>query len=204
MSIRPVSSSAKLDSVFADIIIGVSDGLSVPFAVATGLTAAAADQGMILTAGLAATLIGAIGMGFSGYHTVKDESAGPKESRQFYANIGFTEEMQEEAMAALTEEQQAALQQLSESHFNSPRLSGFIIGFSYFAGGLIPLAPYFFIDDAWVALTIAAPVTLVCLFIFGYLKNRLSNANPWLGAARMLLLGALAAGAAFLLAHILQ
>lgn len=204
MSTRPVSSSAKMDSVFADIIIGVSDGLSVPFAIATGLTAASADPGMILTAGLAATLIGAAGMGISGYHTVKDESAGPKEDRKFYANIGFTEEMQEEAMAALTGEQQAAMQQLSESHFNSPRSSGLIIGFSYFIGGLIPLAPYFFIDDSYVALTIAAPVTLVCLFVFGYLKNRLSNANPWSGAVRMLLLGTLAAGAAFLLARIIK
>ncbi|MDF2384334.1 VIT1/CCC1 transporter family protein [Nostoc ellipsosporum NOK] len=203
MSKSPQSSPVKSDAVLADIIIGISDGLSVPFAIATGLTAARAGSEIILVAGLAATVIGAIGMGFSGYHTVKDESSGPREDRAFYANIGFTKEMQDEAMEALTQEQQTVLQQLSESQFNSPRGSGFIIGFSYLAGGLIPLAPFFFINDTWTALKIAAPVTLICLFMFGYLKNRLSNANPWLGAARMLLLGTLAAGAAFVLARII-
>lgn len=204
MSDVPASRPGKLDNILADIIIGISDGLSVPFAVAAGISAGAGSTQMVLTAGLAATLIGAAGMGISGYHTVRNENTGPRENRAFYANLGFTEDMQNEAMKALVKEQADIQEQLSEEEFNSPGSSGLAIGLSYFAGGLIPLSPYFFLGDSLTALKIAAPVTLLSLFIFGYLKNRLANANPWAGALRMLTLGTLAAGAAFLLARIIS
>jgi VIT1/CCC1 family predicted Fe2+/Mn2+ transporter len=77
------------------------------------------------------------------------------------------------------------------------RKSAFNIGVSYIIGGLIPLSPYFFVNDGISGLKISAIVTLICLFIFGYFKSRLTGTNPWSGAARVAVIGALAAGCAF-------
>jgi len=50
-----------------DVVIGMSDGLTVPFALAAGLTGAAAGSGIIVTAGLAEIAAGAVAMGLGGY-----------------------------------------------------------------------------------------------------------------------------------------
>ena len=71
------------------------------------------------------------------------------------------------------------------------------IGLSYIVGGLVPLSPYFFVDSPSDGLKISALVTLICLFIFGFFKSRLTGINPLWGALRVMLIGAVAAGAAF-------
>ena len=78
--------------------------------------------------------------------------------------------------------------------------SGATIGGSYIAGGLIPLAPYFFMTTASAALPISAWVTLTTLFFFGYVKGRFTGARPWRSAAQTLVIGGIAAAAAYLLA----
>ncbi len=80
--------------------------------------------------------------------------------------------------------------------------SGLTIGLSYVAGGLVPVCSYFFIEDPIVALKYSAIATLACLFIFGWLKSRLTGGNPWLEAFRVAIIGALAAGAAFFVASL--
>ena len=71
------------------------------------------------------------------------------------------------------------------------------IGLSYATGGLVPLSPYFFVDTPAEGLKISAALTLLFLFIFGFFKSKITGINPWLGALRVTLIGALAAGAAF-------
>lgn len=78
------------------------------------------------------------------------------------------------------------------------------IGLSYVVGGLVPLSPYFFIDSPLQALEVSAVVTLVCLFVFGFFKSRITGINPWMGAVRVMLIGALAAGAAFGVAKLFE
>jgi VIT1/CCC1 family predicted Fe2+/Mn2+ transporter len=78
------------------------------------------------------------------------------------------------------------------------------IGLSYVVGGLVPLSPYFFIDSPIEALEVSAAVTLICLFVFGYFKSRITGINPWIGAVRVMLIGALAAGAAFGVAKLFE
>ena len=78
------------------------------------------------------------------------------------------------------------------------------IGLSYAVGGLVPLSPYFFTDTPLQALEISAILTLLCLFIFGYFKSRMTGVNPWWGALRVTLIGALAASAAFGVAKLFE
>jgi vacuolar iron transporter family protein len=77
------------------------------------------------------------------------------------------------------------------------------IGFAYIVGGLVPLSPYMFIDDSTEALIISVGVTIIALFIFGYLKARAIGQPPMAGALKTTLIGALAAGVAFLLASLI-
>jgi vacuolar iron transporter family protein len=78
------------------------------------------------------------------------------------------------------------------------------IGLSYVVGGLVPLSPYFFIDTPLQALSISLVVTLVCLFVFGWFKSKLTGVNAWWGAVRIMLIGAAAAGAAFGVAKLIE
>ncbi len=84
------------------------------------------------------------------------------------------------------------------------RNSALNIGVSYIVGGLVPLSPYFFIDTPENALKISALVTLVCLFVFGYFKSKVTGVNPWGGALRVTLIGAAAAAAAFFVAKLFK
>jgi len=85
---------------------------------------------------------------------------------------------------------------------NQPR--AFNIGLSYVVGGLVPLSPYFFVTDGLTGLKISAAITLCCLFIFGYFKSKLTGVHPLAGAARVMVIGALAAGCAFAVARLIQ
>ena len=82
--------------------------------------------------------------------------------------------------------------------------SAFNIGFSYIVGGLIPLSPYFFVSSGIQGLKISAVITLICLFIFGYFKSKLTGVNRWEGAMRVMIIGAIAAGCAFAIARLIQ
>jgi VIT1/CCC1 family predicted Fe2+/Mn2+ transporter len=84
------------------------------------------------------------------------------------------------------------------------RKSAFNIGMSYIVGGMIPLSPYFFTPDAITGLKISAVITLICLFIFGYFKSKMTSVNPWAGAIRVMTIGAIAAGCAFAIARLIE
>jgi VIT1/CCC1 family predicted Fe2+/Mn2+ transporter len=71
-------------------------------------------------------------------------------------------------------------------------------------GGLVPLSPYFFVEQPVSGLKISVIVTLLCLFIFGWFKSKITGVNPWEGALRVTLIGAVAAGAAFGVAKLFE
>jgi VIT1/CCC1 family predicted Fe2+/Mn2+ transporter len=78
------------------------------------------------------------------------------------------------------------------------------IGLSYVVGGLIPLTPYFFVTDALKGLAISAAITLVCLYVFGYFKSKITGINPWWGGLKVMFIGAIAAATAFAIARLIQ
>jgi len=93
---------------------------------------------------------------------------------------------------------------LEKPQDNRATRSAITIGLSYVVGGIIPLSPYFFIDDSQRALYFSCGITVVCLFVFGYFKSKVTGQPPVSGAFKVLIIGALAAAAAFGMAKLIN
>lgn len=213
-----------------DIVIGMSDGLTVPFALAAGLSAALVSTGIIVTAGIAEIAAGSIAMGLGGYLAGKTEidhyeaelkreyeevEEVPEKEKQevidILANLGLSEDIQQKAAEEMAENKQLWVDFMMkyELGLDKPdprraRNSALNIGLSYVAGGIIPLSPYFFTDSPLRALQFSCIITAVCLFIFGYFKASITGQNPWTGALRVLIIGGVAAAAAFFVARLFR
>jgi len=213
-----------------DIVIGMSDGLTVPFALAAGLSGAVNSTGIIIIAGIAEIAAGSIAMGLGGYLAGKTEidhynselkreyeevelvpDKEKEEVREFFGNLGLSEEIQHKATEEIAKDKKKWVDFMMKYELGldkpDPRRatkSALNIGLSYVVGGLVPLSPYFFIDTPVEALKISVLVTLICLFIFGFFKSRMTGVHPWAGALKVMLIGAVAASAAFGVAKIFE
>jgi vacuolar iron transporter family protein len=210
-----------------DIVIGMSDGLTVPFALAAGLSGATSQTALIVTAGLAEIAAGSIAMGLGGYLASRSDSDHyqSERSREDYEVREKTDQEVGETMAILQsyglsdEESAPIVNALSKDHHSwvdfmmrfelglekpDPRRavsSALTIALSYVAGGLIPLSPYIVLKNPSQALPVSVVMTLMALFVFGYVKGRFTGAKPLRSALQTALIGGLAAGAAFLIAR---
>jgi len=213
-----------------DIVIGMSDGLTVPFALAAGLSGAVSSTGIIIIAGIAEIAAGSIAMGLGGYLAGKTEidhynselkreyeevdlvpEKEKEEVREFFENLGLSEAIQHQAVEEIAKDKQKWVDFMMKYELGLDKpdpkratKSAMNIGLSYVVGGLVPLSPYFFIDTPVQALKISVMVTLICLFIFGYFKSRMTGIQPWTGALKVMLIGAVAAGAAYGVAKIFE
>jgi VIT1/CCC1 family predicted Fe2+/Mn2+ transporter len=213
-----------------DIVIGMSDGLTVPFALAAGLSGAVSNTGIIVIAGIAEIAAGSIAMGLGGYLAGKTEldhynselrreydevervpDVEKEEVREFFEHLGLSKEIQHKAVEEIAKDKKKWVDfmmkyelGLDEPDPKRATKSAMNIGLSYVAGGLVPLSPYFFITTPVDALKVSVIVTLICLFIFGYFKSRMTGVRPFSGAIRVMLIGALAAAAAFGVAKLFQ
>ncbi|HVV02598.1 MAG TPA: VIT1/CCC1 transporter family protein [Puia sp.] len=227
-----VETHMRSSAILTDIVIGMSDGLTVPFALAAGLSGAVSPShlNLIWIAGIAEIAAGSIAMGLGGYLAGRTEvdhynselkreydevrevpEKEKEEVREFFSNLGLSEDVQQQAVEEMTRDKDVWVDFMMkyELGLDKPdpqraRKSAFNIGFSYIVGGLIPLSPYFFVDDGITGLKISAMITLVCLFVFGYFKSRVTGVNPLAGALRVMIIGALAAGCAFAIARLIQ
>lgn len=217
--------------VLTDIVIGMSDGLTVPFALAAGLSGAVgAHVSLIWIAGVAEVAAGSIAMGLGGYLAGKTEQDHYKselkkeywelehkreveiqEVRKVFLEWGLSKDTAEEATQEIIKDDKRWVDfmmkfelGLTEPDPKRARKSALNIGLSYIVGGLIPLTPYFFVDDAIKGLEISAGITLVCLYIFGFFKSKMTGMNPWWGGVKVMLIGATAAAAAFSIAKLIQ
>jgi len=223
-------SHLKSSAALTDIVIGMSDGLTVPFALAAGLSGAVSSSSIIVIAGIAEICAGSIAMGLGGYLAGKTEQDHYKsekqreydevenlrhreieETKEFFANIGLSPQLQEQATQEIAQDKDRWVDFMMKYELGlekpDPRRatkSALNIGLSYAAGGIIPLSPYFFISNSTEALKISVAATLVCLFIFGYFKSKITGVNPLGGALRVTLIGALAAAAAFGVARLFE
>ena len=206
-----------------DVVIGMSDGLTVPFALAAGLTGAATSSSIIVIAGIAEIVAGSIAMGLGGYlagQTEEDHynselkrendevervpAMEKKEVKDFFENLGLSEELQIKATEEIAKDKKQWVDFMMkfELGLDKPdpkraRKSALNIGLSYAVGGIIPLSPYFFISDSREALKFSVVATLICLFVFGYFKSKVTGVPVVSGAFKVMLIGALAAAAAF-------
>jgi len=212
-----------------DVVLGMSDGLTVPFALAAGLSGAVASARLILIAGTAELAAGAIAMGLGGYLAARSEADTyrselkrehdevvdiPQEEREevrkIFASWGLEGETLEAATAAICAEPKRWVDfmmreelELSEPDPGRARVSALTIGGAYVAGGAIPLAPYLLAVPVMTALAVSCVVTLTALAIFGSVKGRLTGRPPLREALRTVLVGAVASGAAFALAKLI-
>ena len=211
-----------------DVVIGMSDGLTVPFALAAGLSGAIDSTGIIIIAGLAEIAAGSIAMGLGGYLAGKTEldhyqselkreyeevekvpQREKEEVKEFFAKLGLSEEMQLQATNEVIKDKEKWVDFMMKYELGLEKpdpkralKSGLNIGLSYIVGGLVPLSPYFFTPSPLTALKYSVIFTLICLFIFGWLKSKFTGVNPWSGALRVTIIGAIAAGAAFFVASL--
>jgi len=209
-----------------DIVIGMSDGLTVPFALAAGLSGAVQSNGVVITAGIAEIVAGSIAMGLGGYLAGKTEQEHfQSELKREYAEIEEVPEKEMEEVKLVFAEyginehtQNIIADELSKDKdkwvdfmmkyelglekpdVNRARNSAATIGMSYIIGGLIPLSAYFFTPTPFDGLLISAILTVICLFIFGYFKSKVTGQPPLKGALKVTLIGITAAAAAFMVA----
>lgn len=209
-----------------DIVIGMADGLTVPFALAAGLSGAIATTGLIVTAGLAEIAAGSIAMGLGGYLAAKSDAEHYHAERQreayevqhkpgdevaeiveIFRDYGVKSADIKPVIAALRRRPEAWVDFMMrfELGLERPdpgraRRSAFTIASSYILGGLIPLGPYMALPDAQSALTVSVAITLLALAVFGYIKATYTGTRPWRSGLQTLLTGGLAAGAAFAIA----
>ena len=200
----------------------MSDGLTVPFALAAAY-GAVSTSGIIVIAGIAEIAAGRIAMGLGGYLAGKTEQdhydselkreyeeveripeMEKQEVKEFFENIGFSEELQNKATEEISKDKKQWVDFMMKFELGldkpDPKRatnSALNIGVSYIVGGIIPLSPYFFIDDSKEALKFSVIATLICLFIFGYFKSKITGVPVLSGALKVMLIGALAAGAAY-------
>lgn len=213
----------KSSDFIKDIVIGMSDGLTVPFALAAGLSGAVASSSLVITAGIAEIAAGSIAMGLGGYlagraeidhydsekrreyyeiqHLKEKEIA---ETEEIFLSMGLTETTVKSAVTELSKDKDKWVNFMMkyELDLETPdpkraRNSAFTIGLSYIVGGCIPLAPYFFTEHPHDGLTYSAIVTLISLFVFGYYKSKLTGQPLFTGALKVMAIGAIAAATAF-------
>ena len=216
--------------IVRDIIIGMSDGLTVPFALAAGLTGAIDNNSIIVIAGIAEISAGSIAMGLGGYLAAKSDT-------EHYESEKLREEKEVKEIPEAEEteiynilkdydldkkESKPIVDALKrnpkkwvdfmmryELGLEKPkpkraRNSALTIALSYIAGGIIPLSPYIFLKSTHMSLIFSAIVTLLALGIFGYVKGKFVGLKPFSKALQTLVTGGLAATAAFVIAKLIS
>ncbi len=214
-----------------DVVIGMADGLTVPFALAAGISGAVAATSLVVTAGLAEIAAGSIAMGLGGYLAARSEEehyrnelrreereiiekpdAERRVVRDVLEQYGLTPDESALVMAGLERRPNAWRDfmmrfelGLEEPDPKRALRSAVTIASAYIAGGFVPLAPYMvYTDDARRALLVSIVVTLIALAGFGWLKGRFTGVSPFRSALQTSTIGGIAAAAAFGIARLIE
>ncbi len=217
-----------------DIVIGMADGLTVPFALAAGISGAIATSPhaatLVVTAGFAEIAAGSIAMGLGGYLAAKTdaehyESEREREIREtlelrdreidevahVFRSYGVTEEQMAPVVKAITSNQTRWVDFMMRFELGleqpDPKRavrSALTIAGAYIFGGLIPLAPYMASARVHTGLLISIAITLLALYLFGAVKGHYTGINPWRGGTQTTITGGLAAAAAFSIAKLIS
>jgi VIT1/CCC1 family predicted Fe2+/Mn2+ transporter len=213
-----------------DIVIGMSDGLTVPFALAAGLSGASIANSVIVTAGIAELIAGAISMGLGGYLAGRSDvehyesefkrevheiqhipKAEKQEVRDILNNFGISHDTQNRFVDELAQNKEHWLQFMMEFELglqkpdpSQVKWGALRIGMSYALGGLIPLSAYILTSSPSQGLILSSTLTVVALGVFGFLKSRFLTQPRFKGAIRMIIVGALAAAVSFFVARLVS
>jgi VIT1/CCC1 family predicted Fe2+/Mn2+ transporter len=212
-----------------DVVIGMSDGLTVPFALAAGLSGAISNTKFIVIGGLAEIAAGSIAMGLGGYLAARGDAEHYEQERireyreieevpeeekaevsRVFQNYGLRSEESTPVVEALSRRPDAWVDFMMRFELGleqpDPKravTSAGTIAASYVAGGLIPLSPYIVSANAYRGLIFSAVVTLAALAVFGYIKGRFTGQRALRSAVQTVVIGGVAAGVAFALAKLI-
>ena len=213
--------------VVRDVVIGMSDGLTVPFALAAGLSAAFADTHVIVTAGLAEVAAGAIAMGLGGFLAAKTDAEHfasetarehseverlrdreVREVEDIFRGYGLAGDPLSAVTKAITADRNRWVEFMMRFELGlekpDPRralTSAVTIGLAYIVGGLVPLVPYMLTGSVGTALPISIVATGLALLVFGAVKGHFTGVSRLRASLQTLAVGGLAAAAAFGLAR---
>ncbi len=220
----------RANETVRDIVIGMSDGLTVPFALAAGISGVSgAATKIVVLAGLAEIAAGSIAMGLGGYLAARTDAEHfyteekrenweidhlPDREKEEVADVfrgyGMDDVHIKPILDAMIKNRKQWIDfmmrfelGLEEPDPRRARISAITIGLSYIVGGFIPLSPYMLIPNLSMALITSVIVTLIALFLFGFIKGRFTGAKPLRSGLQTVLVGGLAAGVAFLLARLI-
>ncbi len=220
----------RANETVRDIVIGMSDGLTVPFALAAGISGVAgAATKIVVLAGLAEIAAGSIAMGLGGYLAARTDSEHylseqqrenweidhlpdreKEEVADVFRNYGMDDTHIKPILDAMSSNRAKWVDFMMRFELGleppDPKratISALTIGLSYIVGGFIPLSSYILIPNLVTALLSSVIVTLIALFLFGYIKGRFTGTKPFRSGAQTVLVGGLAAGVAFLLARLI-
>ena len=218
----------KSSDFITDVVIGMSDGLTVPFALAAGISSAVSNNQIVVTAGMAEIIAGSIAMGLGGFLAGKTEQdhyapelkreydevervpeIEKQEVKEVFAYYGLSDASQTTIVDELAKDKDKWVNfmmkfelGLEQPDANRARQSALTIGISYIVGGIVPLSPYFFTGSPADGLKFSAAITIICLFVFGYFKSKVTGQPVIAGAIKVTLIGAVAAAAAFFAAKL--
>jgi VIT1/CCC1 family predicted Fe2+/Mn2+ transporter len=214
--------------VVRDVVIGMADGLTVPFALAAGLSGVGASTHVVVIAGLAEIAAGSIAMGLGGYLASRGDSEHYESERkreemeiverardeeeeiyEIFEEYGVTRAESDPVLQALKRNPKAWVDfmmrfelGLEEPEVHRARQSAVTIAFSYVVGGLVPLLPYMLLEDNVRALGVSVVITLLALAAFGAVKGLFTGAGVWRSGLQTVSIGGLAAAAAYALARL--
>ncbi|MCX6864742.1 MAG: VIT1/CCC1 transporter family protein [Verrucomicrobia bacterium] len=206
-----------------DVVIGMSDGLTVPFALAAGLTGAISQTHLIVTAGFAEIAAGSIAMGLGGYLAARGDAehyaheqareeqeiltipeAEAQEVRDIFQTYGLSDGECATVVESLRKRPKdwVSFMMRFELGLEQPDpsrawKSALTIAVAYIVGGIIPLSAYLLLADAQSALRLSVAVTLAALAVFGGIKGRFTGVSILRSALQTSIIGGLAAAAAF-------
>lgn len=228
--VEPEEQHFQSSAIVRDFVIGMSDGLTVPFALAAGLSGAVDSTPIIITAGLAEIAAGSIAMGLGGYLAGRTEiehyeteekreyaeienlhEVEIAETKEIFAEYGLDEPTQEKIAREMAKHPKKWVDfmmrfelGLEKPDKHRAHQSALVIGLSYVLGGIIPLSAYFFTDTPTVGLIYSSIITIISLVIFGLIKSKFTGQPLFKGALRVTVVGIAAAGAAFIIAKLIS
>jgi len=209
-----------------DIVIGMSDGLTVPFALAAGISGAVNSSHIVVVAGLAEIAAGSIAMGLGGYLAAKSDAEHYEserlreereivervddeinETREIFESYGLSEEESVPLITSIRKRPVSWVDFMMRFELGLERpdpkralSSAATIAGAYIAGGFIPLSPYMVVKTTGQAFWWSVAVTLLALALFGYIKGRFTGAKPLRSGLQTVVIGGLAAAAAYVIA----